>query len=301
MLEVRMHGIGGQGIVTGGEILSNAYLNTGRFMSVMPSYGVERRGSPVTAYGRISDRYIREKSMTYEPDILVIFDPSQLKRPETYKGFVHGGVIVACGLSPEDVLEMGVQPSRIVMVDGIQIAYEITDNNLTNMIMCGAYAKAVDDLPVDAVYEAIKADLPENFQRTSLLGAQRGYEEATVYNYDVPEIHSPHMPQWERKCLACAVPEKPEYEAPWGDCTDNYMIINTGAWRVVRPVVNEEACIKCGICATFCPVQCIKPNEAGYYHAGLGFCKGCGVCAHECPRKAITMERESHFAAKGGN
>ena len=50
MKELRLHGRGGQGIVVGGEILSNAFLNEGKYLAVMPSYGVERRGSDVTAY-----------------------------------------------------------------------------------------------------------------------------------------------------------------------------------------------------------------------------------------------------------
>ena len=298
MLEIRMHGIGGQGIVTGGEILANAYLLSGKNMSVMPSYGVERRGSPVTAYGRVSDTYIREKCMTYEPEILIIFDASQVHRPEVYKGFVHGGIIIACGNDPNEVLAMGVHPSKIVMVDAIQIAFEITGNNLTNMIMCGAYCRAVEDLPISAVTRAIEEELPPNFQKTSLNGAQRGYDEAVIYNYDIPEKHTPHTPQWERECLECTLPERPKYEAPWGDYTDNYKTVDTGAWRVVRPVVEKNACIKCGICAMYCPLQCIKPDNRGYYYANIDFCKGCGICAHECPKKAIIMVRESEFISK---
>lgn len=228
MKELRMHGIGGQGIVTGGEILSNAYLYTGKYMSVMPSYGVERRGSDVTAFGRVAEKPIREKSMTYEPDYLLIFDPSQIKKEATYRGFVHGGIIVACGTEPEEILKMGVQPSKIVMVDGIQIAFEVTGTNLTNMVMCGAFSKAVEDMPLDSVLKAIEENLPANFRKTSVMGAQRGYDEAKIYEYEIESRHREHIPQWERKCLACAAPEKPRYEAPWGNFDDHYMSINTG-------------------------------------------------------------------------
>ena len=82
--ELRIDGRGGQGIVVGVEILSNAFLNEGKYLAVMPSYGVERRGSDVTAYGRLSDKPVREKSMSYHPDYLVIFDPSQVSKPSTY-------------------------------------------------------------------------------------------------------------------------------------------------------------------------------------------------------------------------
>lgn len=295
MKELRMHGKGGQGIVVGGETLSNAFLNVGKYLAVMPSYGVERRGSDVTAYGRLSDDPVRENCMCYEPDYLVIFDPSQIGKAATYKGFAPGGVIVACGTNPEEVLAMGVKPSKLVMVDGIKIAYEVTGNNLTNMIMCGAFCRAVPELPMEALEKAITETLPKNFQRTSLLGAQRGHNEAQVYSYEVQGGHTKREPAWNRKVLACKVPEKPTYEAPWGNYEENLVTVATGTWKVVRPVVDTGLCVKCGICGTFCPIQCISRDAGGYYTADLDYCKGCGVCAHECPKQAIRMVLESEF------
>lgn len=295
MKELRMHGKGGQGIVVGGETLSNAFLNVGKYLAVMPSYGVERRGSDVTAFGRLSDEPVRENCMCYEPDYLVVFDPSQLSKPATYKGFVTGGIIIACGTDPEEILKMGVKPSKIIMVDGIKIAYEVTGNNLTNMIMCGAFCRAVDELPLEALMQAIREHLSKNFQRTSILGAQRGYDEAAVYTYDVHGTHEKKEPAWNRKVLACKTPEKPKYEAPWGNYEDSVVTVATGTWKVTRPVVDFDACIKCGLCATYCPIQCITKDDNGYYTANLDYCKGCGVCAHECPKKAISMVLESEF------
>lgn len=295
MKELRMHGKGGQGIVVGGETLSNAFLNVGKYLAVMPSYGVERRGSDVTAFGRLSDEPVRENCMCYEPDYLVIFDPSQISKPATYKGFVPGGVIVACGTDPQEVLSMGVQPSRLVMVDGIRIAYEVTGNNLTNMVMCGAFCRAVPALPMEALLKAIEENLPKNFHRTSILGAQRGHDEAVVYEYAFSGGHQKKEPAWNRSVLACKAPDKPKYEAPWGNSEDSVVTVPTGTWKVVRPVVDFDSCIKCGICASFCPIQCISKNEDGYYLADLDYCKGCGVCAYECPKKAIRMMLDSEF------
>lgn len=295
MKELRMHGKGGQGIVVGGETLSNAFLNIGKYLAVMPSYGVERRGSDVTAFGRLSDEPVRENCMCYEPNYLVIFDPSQISKPATYKGFAPGGVIIACGTDPEAVLAMGVKPAKLVMIDGIKIAYEVTGNNLTNMIMCGAFCRAVPDLPMAALEQAITETLQKGFQKTSLLGAHRGYEEAQVYTYDVEINQEKHQPEWNRKVLACKTPEKPKYEAPWGSYEDNLVTVATGEWKVVRPVVRFDDCIKCGICRTFCPIQCITKNDDGYFVADLDYCKGCGVCAHECPKKVIDMVLESEF------
>ena len=299
MKELRMHGRGGQGIVVGGEILSNAFLNEGKYLAVMPSYGVERRGSDVTAYGRLSDKPVREKSMSYHPDYLVIFDPSQVSKPSTYTGFVDGGIIISCSADPEEILAMGVKPSRIVLVDGIRIAFEVTGNNLTNMIMCGAFARS-GVLSLEATLKAIRENLPAGFVKTSLRGAERGYNEAVVYDYDVKNSAQVHHPQWYRRPLACKTPDKPKYEAPWGNFEDSRLVMPTGSWKVTRPVVDKTLCIKCGICKTFCPTQCIGLTEDGYYEADLSFCKGCGVCSYECPKKAINMRLDSEFEQQGG-
>lgn len=296
MKQIRMHGKGGQGVVTGGEILSNAYLIEGMYMAVMPSYGVERRGSDVTAFGRLSETPVRENALSYVPDYLIIFDPSQISKAKTYEGFPEGGVIVACGTDPEQVLAMGVKPSKIVMVDGIRIAYEVTGNNLTNMIMCGAYAKA-GLISIDAAMKAIEENLPKNFVKTSVLGCQRGYDEAKVYKYDYKESSTAREPLWNTKVLECKKPEPCERESPWGNYenVEDLIVLPTGTWKVTRPVVDMDLCVKCGICATFCPTQCISKSADGYYFANLNFCKGCGVCAHECPKKAISMKLDSDF------
>lgn len=66
----------------------------------------------------------------------------------------------------------------------------------------------------------------------------------------------------------------------------------TGTWRTERPVIDQNKCIKCGVCYIFCPEGCIKLNEQGEFEIDLYYCKGCGICARECWTGAITMEEE---------
>ncbi|MBA7502180.1 NAD(P)H-quinone oxidoreductase subunit I, chloroplastic [subsurface metagenome] len=66
----------------------------------------------------------------------------------------------------------------------------------------------------------------------------------------------------------------------------------TGTWRAEKPVIDQDKCIKCGICDVFCPEACITVNEQGEFEVNLYYCKGCGICARECWVGAITMEAE---------
>ncbi|RKL62286.1 4Fe-4S dicluster domain-containing protein [Thermoanaerobacteraceae bacterium SP2] len=67
--------------------------------------------------------------------------------------------------------------------------------------------------------------------------------------------------------------------------------INTGDWRVQRPVKEDNKCNRCGICFLYCPVFSIQKKEKEYV-IDLSYCKGCGICAKECPKSAISMMPE---------
>jgi pyruvate ferredoxin oxidoreductase delta subunit len=66
----------------------------------------------------------------------------------------------------------------------------------------------------------------------------------------------------------------------------------TGSWRSLRPVVNKNQCIRCGVCWLFCPDMSIVRAPEGHFEANLEYCKGCGICAKECPVGCISMVSE---------
>lgn len=77
-----------------------------------------------------------------------------------------------------------------------------------------------------------------------------------------------------------------KYIVPVG--ADGIHVLNTGDWRTQRPVLDQEACIACGTCLLYCPVNSIRKSD-GKFTICYDYCKGCGICAHECPKNAITM------------
>jgi 2-oxoacid:acceptor oxidoreductase delta subunit (pyruvate/2-ketoisovalerate family) len=83
-------------------------------------------------------------------------------------------------------------------------------------------------------------------------------------------------------------------ESPWSNANEKMLVLDTGGWRTERPVLDKSKCNYCGLCAIYCPPQCMR-DKGDHYEADLAFCKGCGICAHECPRQALAMKPEGDF------
>lgn len=80
-----------------------------------------------------------------------------------------------------------------------------------------------------------------------------------------------------------------KYVTPLGN--DGMYVLDTAAWRIVRPVMDKAKCINCGICMGYCPVNSVYYAD-GQFLISYDYCKGCGICAVECPKKAIDMVPE---------
>ena len=66
----------------------------------------------------------------------------------------------------------------------------------------------------------------------------------------------------------------------------------TGDWRSSQPVWNLDQCVKCGVCAVFCPEGCIEMQREGFPKSDMEYCKGCAICAQECWTGCIAMQEE---------
>ncbi|MGB8951119.1 MAG: 4Fe-4S binding protein [Candidatus Aminicenantales bacterium] len=83
-----------------------------------------------------------------------------------------------------------------------------------------------------------------------------------------------------------------EKEFPMMPMSMGSMLFNkTGAWRNIRPVIDLQNCLQCGICWKFCPDMAID-IENEWPVIDYDYCKGCGICAEECPPKCIAMVEE---------
>jgi pyruvate ferredoxin oxidoreductase gamma subunit len=94
MFEIRLHGRGGQGVVTAAELLSVAAFDEGRYAQATPSFGSERMGAPVVSFCRIDDQAIRLREPILEPDAVIIQDPTLLHSIDVFSGLNPQGYIL---------------------------------------------------------------------------------------------------------------------------------------------------------------------------------------------------------------
>ena len=94
MLEVRLHGRGGQGAVTSAELVAEAAINEGKYAQAFPSFGPERRGAPVRAFIRVDNGPIPLRNEIDEPDVVLVLDPTLIRVVNVTEGLKKDGIVV---------------------------------------------------------------------------------------------------------------------------------------------------------------------------------------------------------------
>ena len=162
VFEVRIHGRGGQGVVTAAELLSVAAFAEGKDALAFPTFGSERTGAPVTAFCRISDRRIRSHEPIVEPDALIVQDTTLLHQvdlfggagPEAYVLINTGRGLDELGLG--DFAATRFRPERVVTVAATDIAREHLGRPLPNAALLGGFAALTGAVSVESVANAIR-------------------------------------------------------------------------------------------------------------------------------------------------
>ncbi len=177
MYEVRFHGRGGQGAVTAANILAIAAVKQGYHAQAFPYFGVERRGAPVQAFTRIDERKIDIRMNVYNPDAIVVLDPTLMDVVDVTQGLKEGGIIVInTAKKPED-FDLG--EYRVATVNATEIALKHRLGSqaapIVNTAILGAYSKAVGNVGIDYVVEAIKENAPAKREENAS-AAREAYE-----------------------------------------------------------------------------------------------------------------------------
>lgn len=175
MIEIRIHGRGGQGNVAAAELLSIAAFKDGKFSQAFPSFGAERVGAPVMAFVRIDDKKIRTREDVQNPDYLIVQDYNLIGSVPVLDGLKPDGLIlVNTELKPEE-LQLKTT-AKVETIPATEIALEIIGRPIPNAIMIGAFCTITGLVSLDAVQEAIMGKFPGRVGENNVAALERARE-----------------------------------------------------------------------------------------------------------------------------
>ena len=171
LTEIRWHARAGQGAKTASQMLALALLGSGRSVQAFPEYGPERRGAPLRAYTRVSDRPIRRHDAIEHPDLVVVLEPSLVREANVCEGLTpESFVLLNSETAPAELAG-----TRVVCVPASRIAAE-QGSSFANVVMVGAVAAALGEPALEDVQEAavqlLGKKLPSNSVRSAV---EEGY------------------------------------------------------------------------------------------------------------------------------
>jgi pyruvate ferredoxin oxidoreductase gamma subunit len=175
MIEIRIHGRGGQGNVAAAELLSIAAFKDGKFAQAFPSFGAERIGAPVQAFVRIDDKKIRTREEVRTPDYLIVQDSFLIGAVPVLDGIKPDGLIlVNSDQAPEDLNIK--TTARVETIPATEIALEIIGRPIPNAIMIGAFCSITGLVSIGAVQEAIMEKFPGRVGENNVAALERAVE-----------------------------------------------------------------------------------------------------------------------------
>lgn len=182
MIEIRLHGRGGQGAVTSAELIAISAINQDKYAQAFPSFGPERRGAPVMAFVRVSDQKIRLREKVYNPDIVVVLDPSLPTIVNVTAGLKEDGLVILNSNKDEKTLRemLGGYQGKMAVVDATKIAMEVLGLPITNTTMLGAFLKATGLVDRKYLEEALEHRFGRLAEKNKAAMA-RAIEETKLY------------------------------------------------------------------------------------------------------------------------
>ncbi|WP_116948634.1 2-oxoacid:acceptor oxidoreductase family protein [Jiangella endophytica] len=181
MFQVRIHGRGGQGVVTAAELLSVAAFVEGRYAQAFPSFGSERTGAPVVAFCRISDVAIRRREPIVDPDAIIVQDTTLLEGIDVFAGLRQDGYALLN--APVPASELGLverlrwyPPGRVVTVPASELAQRHLGRPVPNAALLGAFAALTGVVSAASVMAAIRGRFGDGLAEGNLAAATEAYD-----------------------------------------------------------------------------------------------------------------------------
>ena len=180
MFQVRIHGRGGQGVVTAAELLSVAAFREGKHAQAFPSFGSERTGAPVVAFCRIDDRAIRLREPIMAPDAIIIQDPTLLHQVDVFGGLVSDGyVLINTSRTFEELglgeFMAGLRRERLCTVPATELALKHVGRAVPNAALLAGFAAVSGRISLEAVSAAIREKFPSKIAEGNVAAANAAF------------------------------------------------------------------------------------------------------------------------------
>ena len=163
MIEIRFHGRGGQGAVVASKVLAVAFFHENLYVQSFPAFGVERRGAPVMAFLRVDPQAILLRVNIYEPDHIVVLDPTLIGAVDVTSGLKQDGWIIINSHQPPEIFNH-LKGFKTATVDATSIAIRnglgSRTSPIVNTAILGAFSKVTGLIGIDSIALAIREELP---------------------------------------------------------------------------------------------------------------------------------------------
>ena len=180
MIEIRFHGRGGQGAVVASNILADAAFREGKYVQAFPYFGVERRGAPVTSFTRIDKNPIKIRSQVYNPNYIVVLDPTLMDVTDVTSGLDKGGVVLINSDKDPKYYNLSFKTATI---DATSIAIENRLGSkmapIVNTSILGAFAKISGEVMLESIILAIKENIPSK-KEENIKAATQAYDKTIM-------------------------------------------------------------------------------------------------------------------------
>ena len=179
MFQVRIHGRGGQGVVTAAELLSVAAFLEKKYAQAFPSFGSERTGAPVVAFCRISDKEIRLREPIVAPDAVIIQDKTVIEPAKAFSGITKNGFALVNSAQKIENVPEGI---KLKCIGATEIALENIGRPLPNAVLLGSFAAFTKIITIQSVEEAIKTKFSGAIAEKNIAAARVAYEKTLGEN-----------------------------------------------------------------------------------------------------------------------
>lgn len=180
MFQVRIHGRGGQGVVTAAELLSAAAFAEGRYAQAFPSFGSERTGAPVVAFCRMDEHDIRVREPVVEPDAVIVQDVTLLHHVDVFAGLRPRGFVLCNSARTPDELGIASLASAnggasVLCVPATELAIEHLGRPVPNVVLLGGFAALTGMVSLDALADAVRERFPAKLAAGNVAAATAAY------------------------------------------------------------------------------------------------------------------------------